>query len=126
MQHSISPFIAALRFFKITQRDKIDTLYNFIKTELLQNWDQITLARVRFSGILEMLKGILHIDPERPERMNPMEFIGSLVTKEDGSSPLIEWLRNKSEQDMEAMGKILQGNLLEAYGKKFSHNLKIL
>ncbi len=116
MQHSISPFIAALRFFKITQRERIDGLYNFINTDLLQNWNQMTLTRVRDTGILETLKRVLNIDPERPETTSPMEFIGSLVTEEDGSSPLIEWLQSKSEQDMEAMGKILQGNLLEAYG----------
>jgi hypothetical protein len=31
-------------------------------------------------------------------------------------SPLIDWLREKDEKDMEAMGKILQGSLLVAYG----------
>ena len=51
----------------------------------------------------------------RPETVNPMKFVSSLVTDQD-RSPLIEWLRKKSEQEMEAMGKILQGALLEAYG----------
>ena len=46
-----------------------------------------------------------------------MEFISSLVTDDNGGSPLIDWLRTKKEKDMEAMGKILQGTLLEAYGK---------
>ena len=45
-----------------------------------------------------------------------MRFLSSLVTEEDQSSPLIDWLRKKSEKEMEAMGKVLQGTLLEAYG----------
>ena len=68
-------------------------------------------------GIIETLKVDLQIDSERPENRKPMEFISSLVTDENGGSPLIDWLRNKKEKDMEAMAKILQGTLLEAYGK---------
>lgn len=53
-----------------------------------------------------------------------MKFISSLVTDQD-RSPLIDWLRQKTEQEMEAMGKILQGALLEAYGNvQISTNCK--
>ena len=76
-------------------------------------------------GIIETLKVDLQIDSERPESRKPMEFISSLVTDENGGSPLIDWLRNKKEKDMEAMGKILQGTLLEAYGKSFFINLRL-
>jgi hypothetical protein len=48
-----------------------------------------------------------------------MEFVSSLVTTDDNRSPVIEWLRKKTETDMDAMGKLLQGNLLEAYGTSF-------
>lgn len=119
LRHSIGPFIAALRFFNITQRETINTLYNTINSELIQNWNETTLVKVRATGILETLKMVLNIDSERPETMHPMNFISSLVTEPDGSSPLIEWLRKKSDQDVEAMGKILQGPLFEAYGKQF-------
>jgi len=74
-----------------------------------------------------MIKGDLQIDPEKPETMSPLELIGSLITNQsDGSSPLVEWLRKKKPQDMEAMGKILQGSLLEAYGKKKFSLINIL
>lgn len=50
--------------------------------------------------------------------MGPLELLGSLIMKSDGSSNLVEWLRKKNVQDvMEAMGKILQGPHLEAHGK---------
>lgn len=73
--------------------------------------------QVRETGIIETLKIDLQIDSDRPETQKPMEFISSLVTDDNGGSPLIDWLRTKKEKDMEAMGKILQGTLLEAYGK---------
>ena len=117
LRHSIGPFIAALRFFNITQRETINTLYDTINDELIQNWDETTLVKIRTTGILETLKKVLNINSEKPETMHPMNFISSLVTEPNGSSPLIEWLRNKSDQDVEAMGKILQGTLFEAYGK---------
>lgn len=118
LQHLIGPFVASLRLFKITRREEIDHLYDFINNHLMQNWAESTLAQVRKSGIIEMIKGVLQIDPEKPETMSPLELIGSLITnKSNGSSPLVEWLRKKKPQDMEAMGKILQGTLLEAYGK---------
>jgi hypothetical protein len=47
---------------------------------------------------------------------NFFKFVGSLTTKKENRSPLIEWLREKDEKDMEVMGKILQGTLLEVYG----------
>ena len=54
-----------------------------------------------------------------------MQFVSSLVT--DGNrSPLIEWLREKNEKDMEAMGKILQGALLVAYGNSVKSHSKFL
>jgi len=118
LQHLIGPFVASLRLFKITRREEIDALYEFINNHLMQNWAESTLVQVRESGIIEMIKGVLQIDPEKPETMSPLELIGSLITnKSNGSSPLVEWLRKKKPQDMEAMGKILQGTLLEAYGK---------
>ena len=71
---------------------------------------------MRFLEIIETLTEDLQIIPERPETLKPMELISSLVNEEN-SSPLIDWLLKNTEQDMEAMGKILQGTLLEAYGK---------
>ena len=117
LQHSIGPFVVALRAFKITKREEIDTLYVFINDNLIKNWSQFTLKQVRESGFFEKIKTVLNIDPEKPELTRSMELIGSLVTEPDGSAPLVQWLRKKKIQDMEAMGKVLQGSLLEAYGK---------
>ncbi|XP_057375006.1 uncharacterized protein LOC130695963 [Daphnia carinata] len=116
LRHLIGPFVAALRFFTIHERGPIDALHNFIKTNLLKNWDTTTLAQIAETGILKVVNEELNIDPERPETRNVMQFISSLVTDEN-RSPLIEWLRQKTEKDMEAMGKILQGTLLVAYGQ---------
>ena len=122
IRHLIGPFVAALQYFTITQRKPIEDLYAFINNNLLAAWDETTLVQVRRSGIIGALQTYLNVDPERPETKGTMEFVSSLVT--DGNrSPLIDWLRNKTEQDMEAMGRILQGNLLEAYGM---HNSKII
>lgn len=115
LRHLIGPFVAALRFFTILERGPIDALHNFVKTNLLKNWDTTTLAQMAETGILRVVNEDLNIDPERPETRNAMQFISSLVTDEN-RSPLIEWLREKTEKDMEAMGKILQGTLLVAYG----------
>lgn len=117
LQDSIGPFVAALRAFKISKRKEIDTLFVFINDNLIKNWSQFTLKQVRESGFFEKIKTVLNIDPEKPELTRSMELIGSLVTEPDGSTPLIQWLRKKKIQDMEAMGKVLQGSLLEAYGK---------
>uniref|UniRef100_A0A0P4YE06 AAA+ ATPase domain-containing protein n=2 Tax=Daphnia magna TaxID=35525 RepID=A0A0P4YE06_9CRUS len=116
LRHLIGPFVAALRFFTILERGPIDALHNFVKTNLLKNWDTTTLAQMAETGILRVVNEDLNIDPERPETRNAMQFISSLVTDEN-RSPLIEWLREKTEKDMEAMGKILQGTLLVAYGQ---------
>ena len=78
--------------------------------------------QVRDTGIIKFIEEMnsdLQIDPERPETRKPFEFTGisSLVTLDGNSaSDLIDWLLNKNEQDMKAMGKILQGTLLEAFG----------
>ena len=113
IRHLIGPFVSALRFFSIKNRAPIDELHNFVETNLLENWHDTTLAEV--AGILQLVNDELNIDPKRPETRNAMQFIGSLVT--DGNrSPLIEWLRGKTEKDMDAMGKFLQGALLEVYG----------
>ncbi|KAI9554203.1 hypothetical protein GHT06_019475 [Daphnia sinensis] len=116
LRHLIGPFVAALRFFTILERGPIDALHDFVKTNLLKNWDTTTLAQMAETGILRVVNEDLNIDPERPETRNAMQFISSLVTDEN-RSPLIEWLREKTEKDMEAMGKILQGTLLVAYGQ---------
>ena len=78
--------------------------------------------QVRDTGIIKFIEEMnsdLQIDPERPETRKSFEFTGisSLVTLDGNSaSDLIDWLLNKNEQDMKAMGKILQGTLLEAFG----------
>lgn len=114
LRYLICPFVAALRFF-IRDKDPIDRLYNFVENNLIKHWETTQLSQVLETGIVQMLNAELNIDPERPETKDAMHFISSLVT--DGNrSPLIEWLRKKTVQDMEAMGKILQGTLLEAYG----------
>jgi E3 ubiquitin-protein ligase RNF213 len=115
IRHVIKPFVAALRYFTIVDKQPIETMYTFVTENLLLKWDETKLADVRRTGIIKTLENYFNIDPERPETKSTLEFISSLVTDED-QSPLIEWLRNKTEQDMEAMGRILQGNLLEAYG----------
>jgi hypothetical protein len=74
------------------------------------------LVQIAETGILRLVNEELNIDLERPETRNTMKFVGSLTTTKENRSPLIEWLREKDEKDMEAMGKILQGTLLEAYG----------
>jgi len=124
LRHSIGPFVASLQLFTVIQKEEINNLHEFIHHQLIENWDQTKLAQVRETKFLEKLKNIMDVDPQRPETMNAVEFVGSLVTEKDGSSPLIEWLRNKSEQDMETMRKILQGHLLEAYRKNFNYKKK--
>ena len=115
IRHVIKPFMAALRYFTIVDNQPIEDLYTFVTENLLLKWNETKLVDVRRTGIIKTLENYFNIDPERPETRSTLEFISSLVTDED-QSPLIEWLRNKTEQDMEAMGRILQGNLLEAYG----------
>jgi len=117
LRHLIGPFIAALRFFKIIKCEEIETIHHFINYQLIENWNQTTLVGVREKEFLEALKDIMDVDPERPNTMSAIEFIGSLITEENGTSPLIEWLKTKNEQDMETMKKILQGHLGEAYRK---------
>jgi len=90
LQHSIGPFVVALRAFKITKREEIDTLYVFINDNLIKNWSQFTLKQVRESGFFEKIKTVLNIDPEKPELTRSMELIGSLVTEPDGSAPLVQ------------------------------------
>lgn len=115
LRNSIGPFVAALRFFSIREKAPIEKLNEFVNNELRQNWDKMTLKEVRDSGIVSVLNDELKIDPDRPETTDAVLFISSLVT-DGNNSPLIEWLREKSGSDMEAMGKVLHGTLLEAYG----------
>lgn len=119
IRHLITPFVTALRFFNISNRGAIEELHEFVTSKLINNWSAMTLEEVTRMGIIDTIDKELAIDSERPETLLPIQFIASLVTDE-GSSPLIEWLRTKSEQDFEAMGKILQGALFEAYGNKFN------
>lgn len=118
LRHLIGPFTAALRFFRIRDQDSIDELYEFATRNVQIKGDETTLAEVTEAVIVRVLKDKLNIDPDRPETRNAMQFISSLVT-EGNNSPLIEWLNEKTEKDMEAMGKILQGGLLEAYGNYY-------
>ncbi len=113
----IGPFVTALRYFTIRERDPIENMYHFIQSNLLDQWDTTTLAKINKNGILKILHEDLNLNIflERPETLEEMRFLSSLVTDEN-SSPLLEWLREKNENDMEAMGKILQGHLLVAYG----------
>ena len=115
LRHFIGPFVTALRFFTIRERVPIEIMYHFVQSNLLNQWDTTTLAQITEKGILRILQEDLNIDSERPETREAMHFVSSLVT-DGNSSPLIEWLREKNENDMEAMGKILQGTLLVAYG----------
>jgi hypothetical protein len=116
LRHLIGPFVTALRFFSIKEKGPIDSLYDFVDNNLLRNWDSTTLVQIAETGILRLVNEELNIDLERPETRNAMQFVGSLTTKKENRSPLIERLREKDEKDMEAMGKILQGTLLEVYG----------
>lgn len=115
IRHLITPFVTALRFFNIRDRSTIDKLHQFVTSKLVNNWKGITLEEVARMGIINTIDKELAIDSERPETLIPIQFVASLVTDE-GASPLIEWLRTKKEQDFEAMGKILDGTLFEAYG----------
>lgn len=115
LRHIIGPFVSALRLFSIREKDPIDKLHHFVKRNLLEHWDTMTLAQATEAKIFQVLSDELGLDPERPEIRDAMQFISSLVT-DGNSNPLIEWLREKNERDMEAMGKILQGPLLVAYG----------
>ena len=125
LRHLIGPFVSALLFFSIREREPINNLHHFIENNLLKHWDRTTLAQVRETGIMQVVNDELNIDPERPETRDAMQFVSSLVT--DGNrSPLIEWLREKNEKDMEAMGKILQGALLVAYGNSVKSHPKFL
>jgi hypothetical protein len=120
LRHVIGPFVSALRLFLIKDKKTIDNLHEFVEKNLLKNWDSTTLRQTTENGILKVMNEDLQIDSERPETQNTIQFISSLVTTDgttDGNESLIKWLREKEEKDMEAMGKVLQGNLLEAYGR---------
>jgi hypothetical protein len=120
LRHVIGPFVSALRLFLIKDKKTIDNLHEFVENNLLKNWDSTTLRQTTENGILKVMNEDLQIDSERPETQNTIQFISSLVTTDgttDGNESLIKWLREKEEKDMEAMGKVLQGNLLEAYGR---------
>jgi hypothetical protein len=119
IRHLIGPFVAALQLFSIRERKPIDKMYDFVEKNLIKNWETTTLSEITENGILKVINEDLKIDSERPETRNAMEFVSSLVTTDDNRSPVIEWLRKKTETDMDAMGKLLQGNLLEAYGTSF-------
>ncbi len=119
LRQLIGPFVAALRLFSIKDKEQIDNLYDFVENNLLKDWDSKTLAQVEVKEILRMVNDDLQFDPDRPETRNVMLFLSSLVTIDGKHSPLIEWLTKKNNNDMEAMGKILRGNLLEAYGIEF-------
>ena len=115
LRHLIGPFLAALEQFHIHERKPIAELDRFVKEHLIQNWDNTTLAQAEAKGVTRLLNDALAIDPARPESQHALKLISSLVTDEN-ETPLIDWLRGKSEEDMKSMGKILQGTLLEAYG----------
>jgi hypothetical protein len=119
LRQLIGPFVAALRLFSIKDKEQIDNLYDFVENNLLKDWDSKTLAQDEVTEILRMVNDDLQFDPKRPETRNVMLFLSSLITIGGNRSPLIEWLKKKNNNDMEAMGKILQGNLLEAYGITF-------
>jgi hypothetical protein len=122
LRHVIGPFVAALQLFSIKDRKMIVNLHEFVENNLLLDWDSTTLRQTTENGILKVMNEDLKINSERPETQNTIQFISSLVTT-DGNGSLIKGLREKEEKDMEAMGKVLQGNLLEAYGKIFLFNL---
>ena len=119
LRHLVAPFVVALRLFSIKEREQIDQLHHrVVKGNLLKINDETTLAQVTETVITGVLKSELNINPDVPQSRDAMKFLSSLVT--DGNrSPLIEWLKEKTEKDMEAMGKILQGSLLEAYGIQY-------
>ena len=124
IRHLISPFVASLQFFSIKETSTIEKLYHFIEDNLEENWDTKTLLMAKETGIINMLNEGFD---QLPQTRAAMQFLGSLVT--DGKdSPLIKWLKKKTEEDMEAMGKILQGQLLEAYGNEFIcfHNFNFI
>lgn len=121
IRHLITPFVTALRFFDILDKSAIERIYEFVTSELVNNWEGMTLEEVARMGIINTIDKELAIDCERPETLAPIQFIASLVSDE-GNSPLIEWLRKKTERDFEAMGKILQGALFEAYGNAFKRS----
>jgi len=109
----VGPFVAALRFFNMRQRDPIDELHQFIEQHIVSNWETTVMTRGKAN--IETINELLGWDTRAKECIRSMEFIGSLVTDEE-HSPLIDWLKGKTDQDMEGIGKILQGALLEAYG----------
>lgn len=114
----VGPFLAALNFFSIRNREQFAQLHEFVNDKLLKDWESTMLKEVLDFRIIELFKREFKIDTEKPETLDAMRFIGSLVNNQN-LSPLIEWLREKTKQDgqMEAIGKILSGTLLEAYGK---------
>ena len=120
VRHLIVPFVTALRLFDIRDQSTIDKLYQFVTSKLVSNWNGITMEEVARMGVIHTIDKELAIDSERPETLVPIQFIASLVT-DGGASPLIEWLRTKTEQDFEAMGKILHGTLFEAYGNAIKY-----
>ena len=65
LRHMIGPFVAALRFFNIRNMGPVENLYDFITTNLVNNWDETTLAQVYQTGIIDSLNSELNIDPDR-------------------------------------------------------------
>jgi hypothetical protein len=74
------------------------------------------LVHITETRILRLVDEELNVNLNRPETWNAMQFVGSLTTRKENRSPFIEWMRKHDEKDREAMGKILQRTLLEAYG----------
>lgn len=115
IRHLIGPFVAALRSFTLVNNTAIEEIHSFVQKQLASCWDRLSLKELARIGIERTLYSELAVDKNRAN-VATMEFIASFVTTSDSTAPVIEWLRSKSEQDFEAMGKILQGTLYEAYG----------
>ena len=109
----IGPFVAVLRYFRVDHQieESIEEMYQFIQNNLTKNWNSTSLEDVHKSGIIKLIN---EIGIEKPGTLDSIQFIESLVNVEDLSSPLIKCLEETNEHDMETIGRVLQGSLLEA------------
>lgn len=115
LRYVLGPFVAALKCCDIENKDSINKLGDIVKAYLIDNWNRTTLAEIANLRLLHSLNNELGIYLNQPKSQLALKFISSLANHND-ETPLINWLKEKSEEDMKSMGRILKGTLFEAYG----------
>jgi len=113
----LAGFFRALSYFTIVDRQLINHLTE-TAADLEKNWLTSNLKIVREQNLLQTFKQNFGVDHDIELVVRTMEFIASLVRKqEDGSydGSLITWLKSKSEDEMNNYVKVLTGSSMEAF-----------